>query len=137
MVPAVRIQGRLGDTVEPGSVSPPARRSDASWWATSLVALCGGVALLGIGLALAILVGFGSDTCPVAGTANSCPISDDYTAGWRIAVFALPVGLVSLLVPHRVRWLWLRIPLLLVAVGMCAAPIMGFLIGWGNMPPHS
>jgi hypothetical protein len=118
--------------VKPGLGSPPARRSDASWWATSLVALCCAIVLLAIGFGLVILVSFGTDTCPVAGTTNSCPVSDDYVAGWRIAALAVPVGLVSLLIPHRVRWLWLRIPILLVAVALCAGPIVGFMIGVGN-----
>jgi len=28
--------------------------------------------------------------------------------------------------------LWLRIPILLVAVALCAGPIVGFMIGVGN-----
>jgi len=143
--------------VKPGSAAPPvrhpdhadgpdrpgrpdrhdrpdrARRSDRSWWVLSLIALACALALLGIGVALVFIVAFGTDSCPVAGAASNCPISDDYGAGWRLAVLALPVGIVSLLVPHRVQWLWLRAPLLFAAVILCAAPIAGFSIGVGHM----
>jgi hypothetical protein len=107
--------------------------SDRSWWVASLAALCCALALLGIGFALIFIVAFGTDSCPVAGTANVCPVGDDYAAGWRLAALALPVGLASLLVPHRVRWLWLRAPMLFAAVILCAAPIAGFSIGVGHM----
>jgi hypothetical protein len=125
--------------VEPGSASPPARRSDSSWWATSLVALCCGIAVLALNLGLAFLLALSSDSCgspPPATPANNCAgwllAQNDWTAGWRLAALALPVGLVSLLVPHRVKWLWLRIPMLLAAVALCAAPTLGFLIGIGH-----
>lgn len=109
------------------------RRSDRSWWVASLAALVCALALLGIGVALVFIVAFGTDSCPVAGAGSRCPVSDDYAAGWRLAILALPVGLVSLLVPHRVQWLWVRAPLLFAAVILCAAPIAGFSIGVGHM----
>jgi hypothetical protein len=44
--------------VQPGLGSPPARRSDASWWATSLLAFCGAAVLLvAVALCAALITG--------------------------------------------------------------------------------
>ena len=117
----------------------PARRYDKSWWVTSLIALVCAIALLGIGLVLAILLAFSTDSCgspPTAFQPQSCTgwrlAGNDWAAGWRLVVYALPAGIASLLVPRRVKWLWLRIPLLLTAVCFCAAPTAGFMIGIGH-----
>ena len=117
----------------------PARRSDNSWWVTSLIALAFAIVLLGLGLALAFLLAFSGDSCgspPTASQPQSCIgwqlAQNDWIAGWRLAVYALPAAIASLLVPHRVKWLWLRIPLLLTVVCLCAAPVAGFMMGIGH-----
>jgi hypothetical protein len=117
----------------------PAHRSDKSWLVTSLIALACAIVLLGIGLVLAIPLALSGDSCgpsPTAFQPQSCTgwqlAQNDWTAGWRLAVYALPAGIASLLLPHRVKWLWLRIPLLLTAVCLCAAPVAGFMIGIGH-----
>ena len=117
----------------------PARRSDPSWWVTSLIALVCAIVLIGIGLVLAILLAFSGDSCgppPTSSQPQSCIAwqlaQNDWNAGWRFVIYAVPVLIASLLVPHRVKWLWLRIPLLLTAVCLCAAPVVGFMIGIGH-----
>jgi hypothetical protein len=54
------------------------------------VTLCCAISLLGIGLALAFLVAFGTEKCGASDTISNCPLVNDYAFGWRLAALALP-----------------------------------------------